>query len=185
MSENKNNIISIDSYKGTQLEKSYKNTATEAPKLSLVDQANAMAKSCNENFAKKVVTEKELEKAFEQLDNVFGENLEKAKSDMTFERTGELGDYSYSLIEKSKKTPSDEEMEKMSKMEKGEKKAYMEKMGYSDMEKAEEEEEEEEEMEEGMTYKGKKYSGKDHDEMMKGDAGYKKAYEAEQKSNAV
>ncbi len=142
MNESKNNIISLDSYKGTQLEKSYKTAGAAEPSLSLIDQANAIAKSCNENYAKEAVTEEELEKAFEQLDNVFAQNLEKSESDMTFERTGDLGDYSYSLIEKGGKAPSEDEIEKMSKMEKGEKKAYMEKMGYSDVEKADDEEDE-------------------------------------------
>jgi len=131
MSESKNNIVSLDSYRGTLLEKSYKGAQT--PEEVLAEQANRIASQCNEGFAKsEEVTEGVLTTAFEQLDAQIASRLEKSESNMTLERTGELGSYSYELVEKGE--ASDEEMEKAEEEEEEE-----------EVEKSEEEEEETEE----------------------------------------
>lgn len=151
---NKNNITSLNSYKGTHLEKSYVTSKAEEPKLSLVDQVNNIAKSCNIGFENGKTTEEELSKAFDQLEGKLTEYLEKSEPETTFEREGELGSYNYSLIEKAK---DGEDME-------GDEK-------YTD----------DNDMEKGMKYKGKMYEGKEHNEMYKSNADYKKAYDAMEK----
>lgn len=103
--ERKSHIVSIEDYKGTHLAKSYK--GADEPKMSLIDGVNNIAKSCNAGFNEGRTSQEDLEKAFDQLEDKLTTALEKSESNMTFERTGELGAYSYELVEKS----SDEEEE--------------------------------------------------------------------------
>tara|TARA_R110000824_G_scaffold191734_1_gene373500 strand:- start:159 stop:572 length:414 start_codon:yes stop_codon:yes gene_type:complete len=136
MSDNKNNIVSLDSYRGTHLEKSY--LGAQTPDEVLASQVNRIATQCNEGFAKsEEITEEVLSKSFDQLDAKIASHVEKSESNMTLARTGELGSYSYELVEKSEKAEA-EETERAEEADEEE------------TEKAEEgEEEEEEEEEEG------------------------------------
>lgn len=120
---NQNNIISLNDYEGTHIAKSFVNPNAETPKMTLEEEVNAIAKSCNAGFENGKTTEEELEKAFDQLEEKLGAHLEKSESNQTFERDGELGEYSYSIVEKSAKKSEEmkegdeeeEEVEKMSK----------------------------------------------------------------------
>lgn len=107
--EQKNHIVTLGEYEGSHLAKSYKSTEAEAPKMSLIDTVNMVAKSCNDGFKAEKTSEEDLNKAFDQLEGKLTEHLEKSEPGMTFERSGELGDYSYELVEKSDDDDADDE----------------------------------------------------------------------------